>query len=153
MEKVLEHYAARGVFRGFSRVGAPAGKAAFRLLWHRDRVFEVVLDTKTRRLTMPVVLPEVPADSTIYSELRAFVQSKQSTDTVEHRRIDPAAVRLRCTNRRSQAGVSVTVMNGDYEYAARKLIHLVQEIYLDFLGDGKYYDYVVETFNLDPDRM
>ncbi len=153
MGRVLEHYAARGVFRGFSRVSATGGKTVFRLLWHRDRVFEAVLDSKAGRLTMPVVLPEVPADSAMYGELRAFVAARQSAAVAEHRRIDPNAVRLRCLNRRSQAGVSVTVLNGDYEYAARKLIHLVHEIYLDFLGDGKYYEYVVETFNLDPDRM
>ena len=39
------------------------------------------------------------------------------------------------------------------EYAVRKLVHLINEIYLTFLTDGKYFDYLVETFNLDPDRM
>ena len=45
------------------------------------------------------------------------------------------------------------IKDGDGEYAVRKLIHLVNEIYLTFLADGKYFDYLVETFNLDPDRM
>jgi hypothetical protein len=36
---------------------------------------------------------------------------------------------------------------------ARKLIRLVYEIFLTFLLDGRYYEYLVENFNLDPDRF
>ena len=44
------------------------------------------------------------------------------------------------------------VIDGDCEYGARKLIHLTHEIFLTFLVDG-HTDYLVETFDLDPDRM
>jgi hypothetical protein len=35
----------------------------------------------------------------------------------------------------------------------QKLIGLVQEIYMGFLYDGRYYDYMIEVFDLDPDHM
>jgi hypothetical protein len=43
----LEAYARRGVFRGFSPAGdVRQERAVFRLLWHRDRVFEFVFDAR-----------------------------------------------------------------------------------------------------------
>lgn len=132
---------------------APPDKALFRVLWHRGQVFECTTDAASARIEFPVVLPGVPSGSSMYAELRAYVASRQSSAVPEHRRIDPAAVRIRCRNRRSQAGLTAEVRNGDYEYAAKKLVHLVHEIYLDFLADGRYYDYMVETFDLDPDHM
>jgi hypothetical protein len=32
------------------------------------------------------------------------------------------------------------------------LVGLVNEIYLDFLANSLYFDWLVETFDLDPDR-
>ena len=46
----------------------------------------------------------------------------------------------------------MTVKGGEYEYATRKLIHLVHEIFLGFLIDAGYYEYMVEHLGLDPDR-
>ena len=37
-------------------------------------------------------------------------------------------------------------------YGTRKLIHLVHEIFLEFLAEGKYFEYQIEAFDLDPDR-
>lgn len=41
---------------------------------------------------------------------------------------------------------------GDWDYVTRKLIHLVHEIFLGFLVDGGYYEYMVAHLGLDPDR-
>jgi len=40
--------------------------------------------------------------------------------------------------------------DGDVEYA---LIHLVHETYMVFLYDGRYYSYLIDTFDLDPDTV
>jgi len=150
---ILENYAARGVFRGFSRGPAGKGRANFKMLWHRDRLFELILDEKRAAMRIPVVLPEVTAGSSMYRELQEFVASRHSEAVPEHRRIHIAKSRIRCSNRAGNASLTATALDGDYEYALRKLINLVHEIYLDFLLDGRYYEYMVETFNLDPDRM
>ena len=69
------------------------------------------------------------------------------------RRIDPARARVRCSTTGADAGLTMTVTGGDLDYAVRKLVGLVHEIYLVFLHDGKYYDYLIETFDLDPDYV
>jgi hypothetical protein len=150
---ILETYADRGVFRGFSKAAAGAGKAAFKMLWHRDRLFELILDVPKKTLRLPLVLPEVPASSSMYREFQEWVESLHSEDLLEHRRIDRKKAHLRCGNRGGNVSLALTVIDGDYEYGTRKLIHAVHETYLTFLADGRYYEYLVETFDLDPDRM
>ena len=149
----LENYAKRGVFRGFSRGPVNGGQAAFRMVWHHQRTFDFILDAQKKTMRFPLVLPGVPADSAMYRELKRFIKSRQSDELPEHRRIDSRKVQLQSFNRGGNVSLSLRVLDGDCEYGARKLIHLVHEIFLTFLLDGNYYDYLVETFDLDPDRM
>jgi hypothetical protein len=150
--ETLESYANRGVFKGFSRVPVSHGKATFRIAWHRGQVFELIFDLKTGAMRFPTVLPNVPADSTMYGELKEFIKSRHSTDLPEHRRIDGNRAQVRSYNRAGNISLVLRVMNGDYEYGVRRLVHLVHEIFLTFLVDG-YTDYMVETFELDADRI
>ena len=122
------------------------------MLWHRDQFFNLNLDARKKTLRFPAVLPNVPAGSSMYREFKQFIASRQSNDVPEHRRVDPRRVSIRISNRAGNIGLTFSVRNNDYEYATRKLINLVHEIYLVFLYDGPYYDYMVETFNLDPDH-
>ncbi len=147
----LQHYARRGVFRGFSRRPAKGGTARFRILWHRDRMFELVLDTKKGTLRFPVVLPNVQKDSEMHAAFKDFLKSRQSEDLPEHRRIDRERADVRPYNRGGDISLTLTVKDGDYDYGAQKLIHLVHEIYLDFLCDGRYRGYMIDNLGLDPD--
>ena len=151
--RILEGYARRRVFRGFTREPAAQGRAAFKIVWHRDRVFDLILDPRTGTLRFPLLLPNVPAASTMYSEFKAFVEWRHAKTAPAHRGIDRKKARVHCRNRDGNVSLALTVKDGDYEYATRKLIHLVHEIFLVFLADGPYRDYVVEMFNLDPDSM
>ncbi len=144
VEALLEHYAGRGVFRGFSASGPK-----FRMRWHRDREFELIFDEGRGTLRFPALLPKF--DAAMLADLKAFVAERQSAAMPEHRRVDPSKVKLTLTRRGGDVALTATALDGDVDYAVRKLIHLVQEVYLVFLHDGKYYDYLVETFNLDPD--
>jgi hypothetical protein len=151
--EVLEGYAQRGVFRGFSR--APAirdGKCAFKLVWHHDRAFELVFDARRNTLRFPLLLPNVAADSSMYGELKRFIEERHSTEIPEHRRIDRRKAVASVSNRRANVSLTMRLLNDD-EYGARKLIHLATEVFLVFLQDGRYYDYMVENFDLDPDRF
>ena len=123
------------------------------MLWHRDRVFELSFDAARSILRFAVVLPEVPAGSSMYREFREFVTSRHSEEMPEHRRIDRSKAEVRCGNRAGDVSLTMTVSDGDYEYATDRLITLVHEVYLEFLYDGRYYDYLIETFKLDPDHM
>jgi len=150
--EILQTYADRGVFRGFSAGAASASKASFRMVWHHDRTFEMLFDSRRRTMRFPVVLPGVPAGSAMYREFREYLHSRQASDLPEHRRVDPARALLRCNNRDGAVSVAITSLDGDFEYTTRKLIHTVHEIFLGFLHDGPYYEYLVEQFGLDPDR-
>ncbi len=151
--KVLEGYAARGVFRGFSQGKTVRNKVIFKMLWHQNRFFELILDVTQKTLRMPVVLPQVPARAPMIREFKAFVESRFSKELPEHRRIDGRKVRISTAHRGGNLSLTVKLTGADFEYAARKLIHLVHEVYLSFLNDGRYYDYMLETFNLDPDKI
>jgi hypothetical protein len=151
--KALENYANRGVFRGFSRGNTSKTHVFFQIVWHRDRTFEFSLDEAKRILRISPVLPEVPARSAMYAELKAFVALRQSEELPPHRRIDPKKATVACSNRRGDVAITLTSKDRDYQYATRALVHLVDEIYKSFLNDGRYYAYLVETFHLDPDQM
>jgi hypothetical protein len=149
---ILENYANRGTFKGFSRGPVRAGVASFKILWHRGRFFDLKLDTHKKTLRFPVVLPEVPANSSMYRQFKEFVKSRRSETLPEHRRIDPKKAAVKPSNRSGNVALTLTLKNNDYAYATRKLIHLVHEIYLTFLQEG-HYDYMIRVFDLDPDHM
>lgn len=148
---ILENYASRGVFRGFARGPTTAAKASFKVLWHHARFYDLVLEPAKKSLRMPQVLPGVPPD--MYKALREFLAERSSESWPEHRRIDPRKAALAAQVRGGHLSLSITALDGDFDYATRKLIHTVHEIFLEFLADGRYYEYLIETFDLDPDRI
>jgi len=150
---VLEGYAEKAVFRGFSANVKRGGKAAYRMVWHYDRPFELLLDVPNKTLRFPALLPGVPARSTMYRELQAFVKERQSSEVPEHRRVNPARARLALANQKGAVSVTLAVKDADFDYATRKIIQIVHEIFLIFLVDGPYYEYTVEHLGLDPDRF
>jgi hypothetical protein len=122
------------------------------MVWHHDRPFEMVLDAGEKTLQFPEVLPGVPVRSPMYRELQAFLRKRQSGEKPEHRSVNPRKTRVALANKRGIVSVTATVKDGDFDYAARKIIHIVHEIFLIFLVDGSYYEYMVEHLGLDPDR-
>jgi hypothetical protein len=148
---ILRGYADRAVFRGFSGPVAAGRKFKFSIVWRHARTFELVLDLGSGagkgKLSFPVLLPRLPAN--IYREFTAFVVARSAQELPEHRRIDSRKARLATTIRRSDVAVSIAVLDGDYEYAVKKLIHFVQEVFLTFLSP--HWEYQVEAFNLDPE--
>jgi hypothetical protein len=149
----LESYARRGVFRGFSEAARSKTTVEYRLRWHHDQVFELIFDAAKNTLRFPHLLPNVASGSEMQKELQRFVESRHLEEVVEHRRIDKSKVQARAQNRKGSVALSVIIKDGDHEYATRKLIHLAHEIFLVFLMDGRYYDYLVENFDLDPDHI
>src|SRR5579859_2466727 len=85
---VLAGYAERRVFQGFSRGPISRGKASFQLAWHRGRVFELDFDARAGTLRLPELLTGIPAKSSMYEDLKAFIRSRQSGELPDHRRLD-----------------------------------------------------------------
>lgn len=122
------------------------------MVWHYDRRYELLLDTTNKTLRFPDVLPGVPARSQMYRELQAFLKERQSGELPEHRSVDPKKARFSVHNIRGNVSIKFTVTDGDFDYATRKIVHIVHEIFMIFLVDGPYFDYMVEQLGLDPDR-
>ena len=146
---LMEDYARRGVFRGFSRQPARKGVAAFKMIWHRDRVFDLIVDIEKKTITIPLVLPGVPLD--IYKDFKAFVESHHEASLPDHRRIEKNKARVRCANRHGAVSVTLAVKDSDYDYGLQRLIHLIHETFVIFLLNGMYSDYVVEQLGAGPD--
>lgn len=149
---ILEGYAEKAVFRGFSAHPKRGGQAVYQMVWHFDRPFELLLDVAQKTLRFPAVLPGVPARSAMYRELRDFLKVRQTDAMPEHRRVNPAKARVTSRTVRGVVSVQLAVKDGDFEYATRKIIQIVHEIFMAFLVDGSYFEYMVEQLKLDPDR-
>jgi hypothetical protein len=119
--------------------------------WHKDRFYDLELDVSKRSLRFPIVLPNAPKP--MYEDFKRFVASRQSEETLEHRRIDPSKVRISCSLRNNNISILFIAKDGDFQYATEKLINLVHEVFLVFLRDGLYYEYMIETFEVDRDQL
>lgn len=150
--EILEAYAQKAVFRGFSAYPGTKGKASYRMVWHHDRPFELLLDIPKKTLRFSDVLPGVSARSPMYGDLQAFLKERQSGELPEHRSINPSKARLTAHSTRGNVSIKLTVKDSDFDYATRKIVHIVHEIFMIFLVDGPYFEYMVERLGLDPDR-
>jgi hypothetical protein len=119
--------------------------------WHKERFYDLIFDVGKRSLRFPVVLPKVPRP--MYEDFKKFVASRQATEILEHRRIDPKRVRISCSLKNGDISLLFTSKDSDLEYATQKLINLMHEVFLVFLRDGMYYEYMIETFDLDRDQL
>jgi len=117
--------------------------------WHKNQFFDLVFDARKHSLRFPVVLPKTSRE--MYENFKRFVALRQSEETLEHRRIDPKKVRISCSHKNGNISLLFIARDSDDEYATQELIHLMHEVYLDFLQD--YYEYMIKTFNLDRDQI
>ena len=147
----LEHYAKRGSFRSFSTTPRSASKTEFTFSWFRDVTFRVLFDRSRRTLTFVDMLPGIPARSAMDRDFRAFVKMHTGTALPDHRRVDPRRVAVSVVNRRGAESLVFAFRTKDVAYAVRKAVHLAHDILQDFLNDGRYVQYNVDHFNLDPE--
>ena len=147
----LEHYANRGSFRSFSSALLTPAKTEFTFSWFRDVTFRVVFDRARRTLTFVDILPGIAARSGMDRHLRVFVKMYTSTDVPEHRRVDPRRVAVSVVNRGGAESLVFLFRTKDTVYAVRKAVHLANDILQDYLNDGRYVQYNVDHFNLNPE--
>jgi hypothetical protein len=147
--RIMQEYADRGVFRSFSSLPVRKGVVVFKLVWFRDLPFQLIADTRGKKIQVPVLLPRVPKN--LYRDFKEFVRSHHSTSLPEHRRIDKAKVTLRCARRRGNACLTLVIKDDDFEYGLHRLIHLIHETFVIFLADARYRDYAVAELSADSD--
>ena len=149
---ILQSYADRAVFRGFAAGPARGGIAIYKIVWHHDRRFELRLDVPKRTMRFSVLLPGVRQGSAMHRDIEQYLKSRHSPELPPHRRVDRGKAVLQCSNRAGNISLRLTLKGSDFEYAVRKLIHVVDEIFKGFLIDGPYYEYMVEQLGLNPDQ-
>ena len=143
--KSLRSYADKGIFRGFGTSVDRSGNLECRFLWHAPEPHRLRFDPRRGALVFVDLLPAVPYPSAMDRALRAFVAGRANPDLPAHRRIDPKKASCRCRNRKEQVSIEVRCLECDFEYAANKVVKLVNEIFLNFLA-GPYDGYMIEHF-------
>ena len=142
VREVLQGYADRGVFRGFSEVK----RGQFRFVWMLHRQMELVVDAAKQVLRFKGLLPGMASDSPQYAELKQFLRERQDPDLPEHRRIDPKRAEVSCVNRSGTVSISLKVKKNDYAYGVNRIVNLVHELFV-YLRNA-HPDYLVENFDV-----
>jgi hypothetical protein len=125
VHRVLEEYARRGVFRSFSQV-APG---RFRFYWLWNLPFELTLDEKRASLAFRGLLPKMTPE--LVAGIVEFLKECCSEDRPEHRRVEALRAAVSFSTRGT---LTLYAISGDYEYAARKAINLVSELFTGYLS-------------------
>jgi hypothetical protein len=149
--QLLEDYAARGVFR----VAADRPKNnrdCYQIVWFREQEMQLEIDARHRKISLINVLPTIVPRSRLDRQLRSWLRQREAADLPAHRRLDPDVFQLKFGQRDGVMVLSLTSTGADLLPATRKLVELVNELYLDFLGAAERFDWIQEAFELDPDN-
>ena len=146
VRKNLRVYAERGIFRSLNEIAPRNGKQSYRFGWLGDRPLELDVDTETALLTFKRLLPNVPSNSDLYSDLKRFLHGRCDTDLPKHRRIDARRAEVGWVNRSGNVSITLKVRNNQYQYGLNRLVNLVHEIFVE-LNDS-HPDYMCANFDV-----
>ncbi len=144
LDALLRSRADRGVFRSFVSMRI-RGRLDCSVGWLKESPVCIVFDPRRSKLEFRDLLPKVPADSPLYQDLRRFLKGRTDDGVRDHRRIDPARIKIAARNRKGDVSVLLESLDGDLAHLVTKGLKLVNEIFLGFLK-GPYYEYMVENF-------
>ena len=144
----LQSYADRGIFQNFSVGELRAGKAEFRFSWLTENPFKMHLNTDKGELEVRDILPSVPFRSPMDKALRAFLVARCDSSIPIHRRLDAQRFSFQCKTRAENVSIIIGFDSRDTGDAAKTSIKLLHEIFNNFLLDGPYQNYMVESFNI-----
>lgn len=146
VRKSLQVYADRGVFRGLNEAKPRNGNQSFTFVWLGDRPLEFGVDAESTILTFKRLLPNVPSNSELYSDLKRFLKSRCDDDLPKHRRVDAKRAEVVCVNRAGNVSIALKVKNNQYAYGVNRLVNLVHEVFVR-LNDS-HPDYMCENFDV-----
>jgi len=141
----LQAYADRGVFRGFSETVARGGVHSFGFTWLVTHPLELNVDTKSGILKFKDLLPNVPGNSPLHSDLKRFLRERTIGALPKHRRIDKSRAELLCRNNAGKITIALKVRNNQYRYGLNKIVNLVHELFVH-LNDA-HVDYMRDSFD------
>jgi hypothetical protein len=145
VREALQAYADKGVFRGFSEAKGARGEHSFTFEWLSRRPLRFTVDTENGVLKFKNILPGVPSNSALYSEIKRFVSERHDSGLPDHRRIDRRRAEVICSNRRGGVSIALTVKRNQYAYGVNKIVNLAHEIFVHL--KDHYADYLWESFD------
>lgn len=146
MQAVLQQYADRGVFRGFSARTGRSGVQEFRFTWLTREPIVLRYDPRASSLLFKALLPGVARASPLLAEVQALVVSRSSRALPAHRRIDRRRVEVECAYRRGTLSLMLLIKGANRAYAVQKGVNLVHEIFVAL--QASYPEYLWDTFGL-----
>ena len=150
---VLQEYADRGVFRGFREAAGRNDTTVFEFLCFpfAHQPFRLIYNDHKQSLMFKGLLLEMPARSEMYQQLKSFLQQRSAADLPAHRRIDPDRVQLKWSNRKGKIDVTLNINGQHHEYATRRAINLLTDLFFDLLTESPYYEYMEAHFDMPED--
>ena len=139
----FQHYADRGVFRGFRATPAARGRVDYEFRWLTRRLMQASFDRRGV-LSFPVLLPG--ASSAIAAAMRSLVSARSTRAVPDHKRVDARRARLACASSKGDFSLSVQIRGRNQQYAVSKTLNLVNEMFVA-LHEG-HPDYLVEHFGI-----
>lgn len=140
----VQHYADRGIFRRVNN--RPDGRGVG-FTWMFDAFpLMLVWNTKAKTIQFKDVLTGVEAKSQFQTELKAFLNGLFDERLPEHRRLDPEKVSLTTARRDGAFSIGLKLIAANEDYAVRRLINLIHEMFLYLRL--RWPEYMYEHFNL-----
>ena len=106
-------------------------------------------DSRRRVLAFETLFPGIAPASAPASGLAAIVRERTSPRLPPHKRLDGRRARVAGATRRGNWGLTVTVRGRNHEYAVRRALNLINELFL-FLHES-HPEYLVQHFGLSPE--
>lgn len=141
---------ARGVLRAKPLPTASTQDCAWQITWFGGHTMRVLVSPD--QVQVEPVLPDLPARSPLYRELRAWLAVQQSPALPEHRRLDPERVQLAVRNRNGQIRLTLQSDTGLIQDLLTQTVQLINALYLEFLNGPSRLEWVTQAFGLDPDN-
>jgi len=142
--RALQRYADRGVFRGLSSHRGRGGRFEFQFTWLMRQPMTLVYDERAAALTFRNLLPRVGSTALLREELYELIDGLSTRAVPAHKRIDGRRARLIRSARGGNFSLTLVVRGRHHEYAVRKGLNLVNDLFV--LLHASYPDYLVEQF-------
>jgi hypothetical protein len=153
--QTLSGFASKGFFNGFSVSKTTSNLAEYQFRWHFNCDFELKLNTKSKKITMPMVLPLVKSRSAMDKDFREFINELSDPDLPDHRRFNEK--QLSVTNKDSKLSLSMQlpddVNSESIVDEVGKFISVIHQVFKIFLKNGQYDEYVSGTYRIDADSF
>lgn len=144
VRETLLEYARRGVFRGFEHRDTDRGED-FWFHWIGPRAFHVTYDREEGTIAARELLPGAGSEPSVREDLDRLLRERME-GTLPHRSLDPDKAEVALVDPgEGDLDLVLRVRDEDLEYGARKLLNLVNEIWVRL--NDRHQRYLWEHFD------